>query len=452
MTYKTGRFLSVLAFFTMLAPLEAQPVLPQFAPPLSGRVIDERDGQGADKAIIVVYQRGQLQALAETRADEEGHFKITNLPKTSNDFYVVLARYAQKKSGAAPVVTFVSLVDKEPLEIKLPATESLQLKITDTAGQPLGNTMVTIPKISYIGRTARDSKAFALATIPWTYQGLPISDIGVTDNQGMVTFSDLPLQTDLYIEVQKKGFADTVAKLKMPSPLVTFKMARETIVEGRVMLNETEPLAVPQWKVKMQGWSAPWAEGEYFRTGNLDANGSYQIRNVTSLDVLNEPGHSINLDMWGATNPTPEISGAYVPPGAGWDLLVTRTRNGQTERYISFVQALEQGLKYQEGERVRHNFMMVPMSLVKGKIPAPVLPGVTVSYRDARSIYSPWRVKPNPDGSFEIPVPIGDVNLSVGNRVLKITGLKAQETRTLTPEELAAPEQPSIPAVIRTVP
>jgi hypothetical protein len=431
--------------FMVAEQLPAQPVLPKFAPPLSGRVVDERDGQGAAKAVVVVYQRGEV--LSEARTDDEGHFKITNLPKTPTNLYVVLARYLKKQSGAAPTVRIISLGDDQPLEIKLPAAQPLQLRITNTAGQPLGNTLVTVPKINYIEQGA---KTYAQATIPWTYGGLPISDIGVSNEQGEVAFSDLPQGANIYVEVQKKGFADTVAKIKMPSPAVTLKVAKETIVEGTVMLNETEPLGVPQWKMKMQGWSAPWAEGEYFRTGNLDAQGNYRIRNVTSLDVLNEPGHSINLDMWGATNPTPEISGAYVPPNGGWDLMVKRTREGKIERYISFVKALDKGLKYQEGERVRHDMMLVPMAQVKGIIPAPILPEATVSYHDARSIYGPWQVKPAKDGSFEIPVPMGDVALTIGNRVLKITGLRAQEIRVLSAEEiLAAPE--SAPRTPRTI-
>ena len=441
--FKLSRALSLVTLcFLISAPLAAQPNLPRYAPPLIGRVVDARTNKGAAKAVVMIYQRGEV--LAQTRTDAEGDFKITNLPKTPTSLYVVMARYLQKESGAAPVIGIIALTDKMPLEIKLPVAQPLRLKITNTAGAPLENTLVTIPKIQF-----NDEGGRATTTVPWTYEGLPISGFNVTAADGSVTIPDLPLGATAYIEVHKKTFADTVAKIPIPANVpanaeIPLKLARETIVEGTVMLNETEPLAVPQWRLKMQGWHAPWAEGEYFRMSNLDNKGHYEIHNVTSLDVLAEETHGINIDMWGNENPLPGVSGAYVPPRAGWDLMVTIARDGHDERYISFVQALDKGLKYKEGERVHYDFSLVPMALVKGKLALPVSPQLMVSYRDPRSIYSPWQVKVAADGTFEIPVPVGELNLTIGNRRLKISDLKAQETRTLTTAEIsAAPEIPT---------
>lgn len=472
-SHKLGRFPILSAAFMVVVSLTAipsiaQPEIPKYAPPLTGHVTDGRTGDDAADVLVVIYKRDNK--LTETRTDDNGNFTVAALPADAVRPYVIVARYAQKNSGAAPVIKITGREAREspggnpvqvttpeantPVEIKLPAARPLLVKVTDTAGKPIAGAQVVIPKVQHTERfqSVEEAKAAgpaagrfapsAGAVVRWEYQGIPIVGKVLTGKDGSVLVNELPRDT-LYVEAHKEGYADTVKLVRMSAEsTVTLKLAREAIVEGTVLIKENEPLAVPQWRMKMQGWREPWGEWDYFRMGYFDAKGHYKIRNVTSLDVLGDATHSINIDIGNEKNPTPEISGTYVPPspGAGWDLMVTVTRNGKSERYISFVKALDKGIVHKEGDRVRHDLMLTPMALIKGKFPAQALPGI-VHYLDPRSIYGPWLVQPARDGSFEVPIPIGNVTLNIGNRAVKITGLKAQEVRTLTEEEiLAAPE------------
>ncbi len=419
-------------------PLGAQPAIPTYAPPLTGHVTNGRSGGPAAGALVMVFRRGEM--LDEARVAGNGDFKVTRIPADVSGPYAVVARLPQANPAVAPIVTITSPEGNKLLDITLPASEPLRVKITDTAGHPLADATITATVVEYTKMDA--GMRMPIGTrIPWEYKGEPISGTNVSGADGAASILELPHDAAIHLLAKKKGFADTVAKIRVPSKdEVLLKLARPAIVEGTVMLNEDEPLAVPEWRMKMQGWRAPWSEWDNFRMGNFDAKGHYEIRNVTSLEVLGEPTYGINIDIGDATHPAPDITGTYVPPnGGGWDLMVTVTRNGKTERYISFVEAANKGLKFAEGARVRRDVMLVPMALVKGTMPPSLPPDATVSYRDKRSIYGPWFVHAKANGHFEIPVPVGDVKLNIANRVVAVTDLKPQEVRVITVPDAESP-------------
>ena len=105
--------------------------------------------------------------------------------------------------------------------------------------------------------------------------------------------------------------------------------------------------------------------------------------------------------------------------------MVTVERQSVTRGYIG---AGRTGLVFAEGADVNYDLKLQPMALLKGR----VAPGVEeISYHNPRSIYGDWRVTPGANGSFEVPVPTGDVMLLVGNVLVPVRGLKAQESRDL---------------------
>ena len=165
-----------------------------------------------------------------------------------------------------------------------------------------------------------------------------------------------------------------------------------------------------------------------WRTGTLGENGKYEIRNVTSLDIMGESSYAINLELNKTFEPQPGLSAQYVPPGRGYDVMVSRERDGKIERFIGYYAGLKSGLVYKEGENVTFDMDLEPMALIRGVAPRGT---AEVSYRNPRSMWGSWKVVPGEDGSFEIPVPTGDVSLRVGARVTRVSDLQPHETRVV---------------------
>lgn len=411
------------------APIAAQPALPPPSTSISGRAVDSRTGRPNAQAAISIYWKGEQ--LGQARADAEGHFTLANLPKLQPDSvsFVLLAH----APGTAPVVMTVASDSDGPVAVRLRAANPLRVKITTLAGEALPGAQVTVPKV-WVPNAPAYPPRLALG---WT-----LTPPATTDTEGVVTLTGLPALIDVQLTVRKAGFADSIAVVT-PSRLreTTVAMALENIIEGRLLLGEgnDRPLGVSAWRMKMQGWNFPWAEYKNWRMGDLDKQGRYVIRNVTSVDVLNEPTYAINLDLADNWKPQPGITAAYVPPKRGFNVLVIIEREGRSERWISYVEGQSQGMKLGEGEIVRHDMHLLPMALLQGTLdPAGDAKPRTISYHDPKSIYSDWQVTPGADGRFEITVPVGEVQLKVGTRTVTISGLKAHEVRTINLTELLA--------------
>ena len=387
------------------------------------------DGTAAAGAAVTVYWRGH--SVGQTQTDAKGEFVLPALPaqKPGPWSWVVVATAAPGANGAETATALVAprdasgddFADAPALQMVLRPLQPLRWKVTSTQAEPLPGARVVVNEV-YLAASENGTRQ----TLPWK------TPETVTGADGTALMPEgLPADAWAKITLKKNEFADSVAVVR-PRPAdregvqtLTFVLAREAVVWGRVTLGGKEPLAIPQWRMKMQGWRSPWNAD--WRTSYLDSKGFYMIRNVTSIEVLGEATYGINLDFERKTQPVKGITGSHVPPGAGWDAMVTVERNGQTERYIGYVAALKNGLVYEEGAEVIFNYDLEPMALIQGRAPS----GTAVSYRNSKSIYGPWEVVADEQGRFEIPVPTGTVELRVGTRTIKVENLVAQETRVL---------------------
>jgi hypothetical protein len=129
-------------------------------------------------------------------------------------------------------------------------------------------------------------------------------------------------------------YADAIHVVAAPrSDVAVLKMTRAATIEGRVLL-AGQPFGEFPLRVKGQGWAYPWGNTENWRTGPVAEDGTFRITNVPSLDMLGESAFSLNLDPQGQK---PGTNAEYVPQGRGWDLMLTRQKNGRTERWLSHV-------------------------------------------------------------------------------------------------------------------
>ena len=410
--------------FALSCRVGAQPDVREFAPPVAGRVVVEKTGAGA-RATIKVYWRNNV--VATTQTDGAGEFRLETLPlpeRGKPDYgFEVLATPSANDADLAPRAAHFGTpqIGGAPWQLKLRPAQPTRIFVNSTQGEPLAGATVSIERVLFAA--INDKKSPSLA---WSSKPL------LTPASGTVVFAGLPTGAYAELRVSKKNYADTIAVVP-GFGAHTVRLAREAVVAGRVTL-DGEPLGVTQWRLKMQGWQAPWRS--VWRVAYLDRYGYYAVRNLTSIEVLGEPSYSINFDFDANFDPTSGLHGTYVPPGRGWDAMVTRTRDGKTERFISYVHALGTGLVYAEGDDVAFDVNLEPMALIKGRLPAGERG--EVSYRPARSVYGAWAVTPDEEGNFEIPVPTRDgaIALRVGNRTVSVADLKPQETRVI---DVAAP-------------
>lgn len=438
------------------APAGAQPQPAPLGNTITGHVNDARTGRPSTSAVVSVYWHNE--EVGHARPDENGDFAVNNLPPAQphSGLFVLVARLPSPVAFgpplAAPAMAAVAPGTKQPVTLTLTELVPLWVKVTTTAGKPLAGARVTVAKLwipsarawpheqlswpdSNPATTAEDGTATVIG-LPGPLPAAVLDKATPTNRAQAGPATTVQAQPAHTIEAQlvahKVDFADNVVIVKSPQTAeVSIPLPRETIITGTLMLGDERPLGVPQWRMKMQGWGFLWGEYDQWRMCNLNRKGNYEIDNVPSLDILKEPTYSMNLDLDGVEHPTPDISASYVPPRQGWNVLVTIQRNGQTERWIAYVEAMNSGVKYTEGEQVHHDLHLQPMALLKGKLQLKGKPPLRISYHDPRSIYGDWSATPAADGSFELPVPVGDVTLKVGNHTMTVTGLKPHEVRAV---------------------
>jgi len=421
------------ALATMKAPLWAQPPEPPPTAKISGRVTRSSDRKTVAGAALSIYWKEQQ--MGQARADAEGRFTLPNLllPAPNSGSFVLLTQ----APGSAPSVMMIAPDTAGEISVRLRPATTLRVKVTTLAGEALAEAEVSVPKIWIPNAPSYPPRE------QFRWNATPAA---ITDAQGAVTLSDLPALVDTQLTVRKKGFADTIvvvgpARLTQTTARETIvALAQENIIEGRLLLGEGDdrPLGIAAWSLKMQGWKFPWAEYEQWRMGHPDKQGRFVIRNVTSVEVMKEPTYGINLDLADNFKPQPGITASYVPPQRGYNVLVVLDNAGQTERWISYVEGQQQGMKLGEGETVRHDMRLQPMALLQGTFKAAAGAAMPkISYHDPRSIYSDWQTTPDEQGHFEIALPIGDVDLKVGARTVSIKGLKAHEVRAIDVSEAA---------------
>ena len=407
----------------------AQPQTGDFAPVVTGHLTRLIRGQTRESvpvtgATIEVFVKNN--SVFKTTTDDEGAFRLDALPNPAGSYrqFVVLARPGRDDDDLDPAAAIVATPPQQGRAASLEMAMQPALKRTVR--------IVTLKdKKPVAGATLSVLNFRALASDGRSYGDVKIASTAIrpmeSDARGEVTFAGIPTGALADVRVRRDEYADTIASVGRDQATVTVPLALETRVFGVYTLDGREPLDVPQWMAKMQGWKQPWADYNQWRTGNLNARGEYVIENVAPPAIIGEPTYGINLDLKNNFDPRAGVHADYVPFSGGWDVMVTIERNGQKRRYISYVEALENGLKFDEGSDLRHDFSLVPMALVKGK----TRPGAPISYPNLRSIYGAWQQEADQNGDFEIPVPIGDVTLRVDNKAVELRALKAHETRVI---------------------
>ncbi len=392
---------------------------------LSGEVINSQTKQPVVGAQVQAYGNGQLLHSAKT--NDKGLFALGNFATTGPDLprdYVLVVQ----APGLVGMPTVVEPTREKPISLAVSSGIPLALQLLSSEGKPIAGVGVTIT--GFTAAPGLSKMAPNLVLPPGALQGQ-------SDAEGKVVFPSLPESGSVELKTAAHaGFATDIFSVALSGTgEKTHQLARETVVTGRVMLGTERPFSAPGLRVKAQSWSYPWAEYENWRMGNIAPDGSFQISNVPSLESLGEPSYGINLDLqdlgYGQEREVaPGVKVAYVN---GWNMMVTLDHNGRTERWISFVEARERGLKYSEGARLKHDMVLQPLALLRGQLPANLVQRGRrdIWYRPPLSIYGDWRVSADSEGRFEIPVPVGNVTVNFPDGARTLTGLKAHEVRVV---------------------
>ncbi len=402
----------------------AQPQLPNYAPLVTGHVRYVVAGEGLvalPGATIEVWLKRTL--VMQTQSGGDGAFRLDRLPNpaTPDDGFVVIARPARADNDLGAAATAFVLEERKGnalpnVEIVLEPAKTRPIRIVTLAdGSPVVGAKVSVLSLSV---------ALPDGGGNWT---IPASGIApqMSDTSGTADLTGVPAGAMAELQASRDEYADNIVRLKKTEAGATIPLALESRVYGRVTLDGKEPLDVPQWQIKMQGMREPWRN--HWRISNLNGKGEYVIQNVAPPEIIGESSYLINLELNKIFDPRAGVHAEYVPKG-GYDVMVTTDRDGEKRRYISYIAQSRSLLKFGEGSDVRHDFDLEPLALIVGQ----TQPGATISYDNPRSRYRTWRQVAGADGRFEMPVPIGDVQLQVGALSVNIEALKAHETRDLT--------------------
>lgn len=427
--FRFGLWLIIVAITAGgLRPIFAQPQLPNYAPLVTGHV-RYTDAKAVTPvalpaAKIEVWLKNVL--VMETQTDDEGAFKLDRLPVPASprDGFVAVARPSlQDVDLGAAATAFVAVARDDnanhapnapPNNVELtlkPVVAQRVLVVTLADSAPVEGASVSVLQLNL-----KSPDGYGQLSLPASGVKPQISGA-----DGMVTLAGVPSGAMAQVQARKAGYADNIADMRLDWKFATIPLALESRVFGSVTLGDDEPLAVTQWRIKMQGWKAPWSN--HWRTSYLNSRGEYVIENVVPPTITGEATYGINLDFDGVLNPAPDIHGNYIP--GSWDALVTTQRDGQTRRYVAYVEAQKTGLVFKEDSDVRHDFKLEALALVVGQ----TAPNATLYYRNSRSIYGGWRQNADAQGRFEFPLPTGDVKLQIGGQSLEVKDLKPHETR-----------------------
>nr|MDQ2731496.1 carboxypeptidase regulatory-like domain-containing protein [Armatimonadota bacterium] len=433
---------------TMAAQPPARTVAP-LASSLSGTVINGDTGGPIPNAHVSVYNTRQENLSAVSGAD--GLFSIKGLQSASagGEPYYLLTTTAP---GFSKSIVAVDSHSQYPVKIALSSTSDLKIRVVATDGKPIAGAGVTTGRCFSFVHMREYARSIE---IPRDLVPGAADQHAVSDADGMVTFSGMPSNVFMEVQVQHPDnpsgnlpdYADCTHVVALPHPGVApLPLSKETTIEGDVKLADGRPVPYGLYLAKSQAWRYP----EMYRWATIRADGHYTLQNEPSLDLLNEDALSLNLEVPRDPKTQPDgITSQYVN---GWNFMLTIDKDGKKERWISYVEGEGLGEKYAESDQITHDITLYPMALIQGKVvlpagkPAPA--PLTVSYEDPRSIYGPWQVTCDAAGNFELPVPTGDVTLNLGNNpqrfpwgqpntggaltaTMVVKDLKAQEVRSV---------------------
>lgn len=406
---------------------------------LIGAVVNAHTKKPVAYASVQAFGNGRVMATAVASA--KGLFALGPLPvEGANlpDSYLVTA----KATGFFGVSVTVEPTREKSISLSLSQGKPLSVHLVDSDGQPAKGVRVTVKSFEAEKGKGNRVEASSLSD--------PNQLQAQSDDMGVALFPSLPESGVVELRTSAaSGFSGDIFFVTLPSDDKPHRLPRESIAKGHVLLGKDRPLYVPGLQVKAQGWTYPWSDYEQWRIGKIAPDGSFELDNLPALESLNEPTYGLNLDMPGLgygeeKEFAPGVKVGYV---GGWNLMVTITKDGHTERWISYVEALDGGLKYAEGAHFDHDMVLEPLALLKGQLPASVLKkGREVSYNPPRSIYGSWSVSADEQGRFEIPVTIGETKVSFPDGERTFAELKAQEVRvvdfaTALPTTPASPQR-----------
>ncbi len=220
---------------------------------LSGRLID-REGRPVSGARLTLAHEGTIGYATES--DAEGRFRIQVRSASRRDspdpnralLFRGLLPLTIEKAGFATTLELIDVVgDIEPVEIVLQPARPLSVQVVDKQDEPIAKAMVSVTAIDRI------------------FQGLNVSWIGWTDDEGQTTWHDGPAVGEVALRVEHLSYLGTVAEGTpagaLESTIVLYQPPR---VFGTVNDAETgEPI---QWFKLTQGVIR---NGQFSREGGL---------------------------------------------------------------------------------------------------------------------------------------------------------------------------------------
>ena len=451
-----------------------------------GTVFDSQGAVVAGAKLHVYWQGtrdGETADLGETRSNAQGQFTQLVTDRDDGDYLVV----AQTPDLAPALVHFPARSENFPdkLVLTLLPDKTLTLTVADSKGAPLVGAEVGILKLELLSTRLPEGYSMS-GSVPTFYKTIPLNwtltPRVITGADGVALLRGLPQNVAVVLIAHKKGYADNMVQIFLrpnasealltyrltqelmrglpfsfadPEPKMALsefdgwtpliKLARETVVRGRLILDDakatalgqTRTLGTSQWRVnvKFATWYYPWSDSIFWPSGEIDENGAFLIRNVPTLEVLGEwpPLNAIvGLDFTDH-EPRSSISVNKSLPYSSYDHLVTLEHDGKTEYWISYGKGKEILIKYGEGENITHDIHFSPLAKIQGQIRDASLLKSEISYHNPRSGYwEDWKTTADATGAFEMLVPVGDVTLRVGTRNVALKNLQPHATRRIS--------------------
>jgi len=321
----------------------------------------------------------------------------------------------------------------EGREIGLRLDKGAKFRVTDSKGELVATATIQLLTL-YAPQLVEDATK---ALIPISLDQLTEKIAPVQSNDaGVITINGLSGSNGKF-QVRAPGFAS----LERDASQVhqgAIQLSRETVLEGRILYEDTGlPFYHPTPVAKVQAWR----NYRLWRQGPIKPDGSFEIGDIPSLELMGEKELSFNIEL-NIRDITQAVTGngmtlRYAPNGYNAFVALDATENAPQKWYLGYVSTEEKGLVYAEGERVQLDYLLHPLARIKGKVlPLPGGEPATISYHDPSSWYADWAVSTDAQGNFEIFAPEGDVTLIYHlpeNAVAKqlIQNLKAHETREI---------------------
>ena len=408
--------------------LRAQP--PDAADSISGRILDAETQAPIADARIAVFHNGYT-LLQETKAAADGKFVAAPLLDTHQrraaDNYLVLVR----ADGYQMTVLRIKAGATQTNKIGLVADNPRTLHIHDLQDQPIAGASVQLLSV-YAPLVAGDEtkRSEALAIGQLTDKIAPVS----SDEKGLASMNGFSASNAGKLEIRAPGFAS----MEIEADKIrenTIRLSRETVIEGRMTYKDSGlPFYHPTPVAKVQSWQ----KYQLWRQSHIREDGTFEITDIPSLEMLGDKTLNINLEL-NIAETIPAIVGngmtiRYAPSGYNAFVTLEAENDEQKKWYLCYFGVGETGVLYKEGERATYNFFLYPLARIRGRVLLlPDQKPARVSYHDPMSLYSEWNVLSDAEGNFEIFAPEGDMTLKfksedkIGELLLK--DLKGHETR-----------------------